>query len=86
MSLDKDLLSILCCPQTKQPVRLAEPDILARVNQAIRQGTLLNVGRKPVTEELQSGLIRSDNKVVYPVREDIPVMLIDEGISLEVLA
>jgi uncharacterized protein YbaR (Trm112 family) len=29
------------------------------------------------------GLVRADNKILYPIREDIPVMLIDEGIPLE---
>jgi uncharacterized protein len=36
-----------------------------------------------VAENLDGGLLRADKKILYPVREDIPVMLIEEGIPLE---
>ena len=39
-----------------------------------------------VSEPLDEGLIREDDKVLYPVREDIPIMLIDEAIELDTLA
>jgi uncharacterized protein YbaR (Trm112 family) len=86
VNLDKDLLAILCCPDTKQPVMLADDLLIERVNGAIDRGSLKNKAQKPVTEKLDGGLIRSDNKILYPVREDIPVMLIDEGIPLEQIA
>lgn len=82
-NVDKDLLAILCCPETKQAVTLADDQLIQKVNGAIERGTLKNKAQKPVTEKLDGGLIRSDNKILYPVREDIPVMLIDEGIPLE---
>ena len=31
---------------------------------------------------LEGGLLRADGKVVYPIRNGIPVMLIDEAIPL----
>ncbi|HRB81399.1 MAG TPA: Trm112 family protein [Nitrospira sp.] len=83
VNLDKDLLAILCCPETKQAVALADEQLIQKVNGAIERGALKNKAQKPVTEKLDGGLIRSDNKILYPVREDIPVMLIDEGIPLE---
>ncbi len=83
MNLDKDLLAILCCPETKQAVALADEPLIQKVNSAIERGALKNKAQKPVTEKLDGGLIRSDNKILYPVREDIPVMLIDEGIPLD---
>ncbi len=83
MNLDKDLLAILCCPETKQAVALADEQLVQKVNSAIERGALKNKAQKPVTEKLDGGLIRSDNKILYPVREDIPVMLIDEGIPLD---
>ena len=30
-----------------------------------------------------AGLIRSDKKVTYPIRETIPIMLIEEGIPID---
>ena len=83
VNLDKDLLAILCCPETKQAVALADEQLVQKVNSAIERGALKNKAQKPVTEKLDGGLIRSDNKILYPVREDIPVMLIDEGIPLD---
>ncbi|MGA6827656.1 Trm112 family protein [Nitrospira sp. NS4] len=85
MSVDKDLLAILCCPETKQPVSLAGTDLLTKLNDAVRKGNLRNTGKQPVTDELDGGLVRSDLKIVYPIRENIPVMLIEEGIPLEQL-
>ena len=86
IKLDKELLAILCCPETKQGVVLADDGLVRKVNEAIERGLLKNNAQKPVTEKLDGGLIRSDNKILYPVREDIPVMLIDEGIPLEQIA
>lgn len=82
VNLDKDLLAILCCPDTKQAVVLADDGLIQKLNGAIDRGVLKNKAEKPVTEKLDGGLIRSDRKILYPVRENIPVMLIDEGIPL----
>lgn len=86
VNLDKDLLAILCCPETKQAVVLADEVLIQKVNGAIERGVLKNKAQKPVTEKLDGGLVRADNKILYPVREDIPVMLIDEGIPLDQVA
>jgi uncharacterized protein YbaR (Trm112 family) len=83
VNIDKDLLAILCCPDTKQDVNLADEALIAKLNEAMSRGQLKNKGNKPVTEPLDGGLIRSDRKILYPIREDIPVMLIEEGIPLE---
>lgn len=81
--IDKELLAILCCPETKQDVALAEPSLIARLNERIARVELRNKGGQRVSEKLDGGLIRADKKVLYPIREDIPVMLIDEAILLE---
>jgi uncharacterized protein YbaR (Trm112 family) len=83
MSIDKDLLAILCCPETKQPVSLADPSLVKKLNEAAARGGLKNKGKKLVSEQLDGGLIRADQKILYPIRENIPVMLIEEGIPLE---
>jgi uncharacterized protein len=83
VQVDKDLLAILCCPETKLDVTLADDALITKLNDAISQGQLKNKVQKPVTELLDGGLVRSDRKILYPIREDIPVMLIEEGIPLE---
>ncbi|MGH7164263.1 MAG: Trm112 family protein [Nitrospiraceae bacterium] len=83
INLDKELLAILCCPETKQDVALAGEALIARLNDLIGKGQLKNKAGQLVTEKLDGGLIRADKKILYPVREDIPVMLIEEGIPVE---
>jgi uncharacterized protein YbaR (Trm112 family) len=83
VSINKDLLGILCCPDTKLPVMMAEADLVRKLNEAIARGGLLNKGKKPVVEQLEDGLVRADLKILYPIRERIPVMLIEEGIPLD---
>jgi uncharacterized protein YbaR (Trm112 family) len=81
--LDRELLAILCCPETKQDVQLAGDELILRLNEQIAQGDLKNKAGQPVREKLDGGLMRADKKVLYPVRDDIPVMLIEEGIPIE---
>ena len=83
MTVDHRLLEILVCPQTKQPVKVAGADLLERVNQAVAAGTLKNRGGETVRDPISEGLVREDGRVLYPVRDDIPVMLLDEAIPLE---
>jgi len=84
-SVDQELLDILVCPETKQPIRLAEADLLERVNAAIDSGEVVNRGGVSVSERLEGGLVREDDAVLYPIRDDIPIMLIDEAIPLGTL-
>jgi uncharacterized protein len=81
--IDKDLLEILACPESHQPLAIADAALLERVNSLIASGKALNKGGKPVAEKLTAALVRQDRKVVYPIRDDIPVLLVDEGIPLE---
>jgi uncharacterized protein YbaR (Trm112 family) len=79
----KDLLDILCCPETKQDITLVEGATIDAINRKIKDGTLKNRGGQFVKEPLDAGLVREDRKYCYPIREDIPVMLIDEAIPFE---
>jgi len=80
--VDQELLDILVCPETRQPLHRAGQDILDRLNIAAASGALVNRGGTRVTELVLEGLVREDGQVLYPVREDIPIMLLDEAIPL----
>jgi uncharacterized protein YbaR (Trm112 family) len=80
--LDPELLALLVCPETHQDLAPASPDEIARLNEAIRAGRLRNVAGAAVAEPVEGALVRADRAVAYPVRDDIPVMLVDEGLVL----
>jgi len=81
-TVSPELLEILVCPETKQPVALAPAALLASLNEKVRAGTLRNRGGQPVAAELQEALLREDGRVLYPVDDGIPVMLVEESIEL----
>ena len=82
MPVNPELLEILVCPETKQPVSLAPDDLLARINGEIESGSLRNRGGDVVSNTITEGLLREDGKVLYVVDDGIPVMLVEESIEL----
>ncbi len=83
MNLDPELWNILCCPETKQAIAPVDAASLALLNQKIAAGNVRNKGGSVVQHPLDGGLLRSDKKVLYPIRDTIPLMLIEEGIVME---
>ncbi len=85
MKLDKEFLEILADPETKLPLEMASDAMLENVNRRIAGGGLKNRGGQTVVEKIEAGLVaKTSARFLYPVREGIPVLLIDEGIPLEV--
>ncbi|MEC7348108.1 MAG: Trm112 family protein, partial [SAR324 cluster bacterium] len=71
------------CPDTKLNVDLAPAETVEKINLAIKENIVLNVDGQSVNDPLQDGLLREDDKIIYPVRDSIPVMLIGEGIPMK---
>jgi len=82
MSVSPELLEILVCPETRQPLSRAEAPLLERLNKEIEAKRLRNRGGDPVSQPIGEGLVREDGKVLYVVDDGIPVMLVDESIEL----
>jgi uncharacterized protein YbaR (Trm112 family) len=81
--IDTELLKILCCPETHQELRVADSALVEKLNQQVATGGLKNRAGQPVKKKLDGGLVRADEKFLYPVRQGIPVMLVDEAIPLK---
>jgi len=81
--MDATLLEILRCPETYQTLRVVDGVLIQSINDKIRAGALKNRGGQSVNEVIDSGLLREDQKFIYPVRGHIPVMLIDEAIPVQ---
>lgn len=80
--LDSELLKILCCPSTRQALREATAEELQALQAQVQAGTLKNKAGELVRESLESALVTTDGKILYPIRQNIPVMLVDESILL----
>ena len=80
--MDKRLLAILCCPVTHKGLSVARPDLLKKVNTAIGSGKVVNREGSTVDAILKEALVTDDSKLLYPVRDGIPVLMEAEGISL----
>jgi uncharacterized protein YbaR (Trm112 family) len=78
----QSLLGVLRCPETRQELRVAEPGLVRELNARAARGALKNRAGQAVGEALDSGLIRADGQFLYPIRRNVPVMLMDEALPL----
>ena len=82
--VDPGLIKILRCPETHQPVSEADAALMADLNSRIANGLVKNRSGKIVNEQIEGGLLRQDRQWIYPIRNRIPIMLIEEAIPLSV--
>ncbi len=83
--MNKNLLSILCCPITHKGLSLARRDVLESINKAIGDGKLSNRDGTVLEDSLREALVTDDGKLMYPVNDGIPVLLEGESVSLDQL-
>lgn len=81
--MDKQLLDILVCPVTGAALRRLEAAELDALNARIEAGKARYADGEAVADLLTAGLITSDDRTVYRVDDDIPVMLPERGIDCD---
>jgi len=81
MPIDGKLLEILCCPVSKTPLTRLPAGRLKTLNEAISAGDILYVRGEAVEQPLREALITEDSKVIYPVIDEIPILLEERGIG-----
>jgi len=79
--IDPVLAEMLVCPENHAPVKEASAALVEQVNAAIAGGNAKNLGGDAVTEAVDGLLVREDGLRAYLIRDDIPIMLIDEAIA-----
>ena len=82
MPINQELIDILVCPESRQSLTLAGPEEVASINQKIAKRELVNRAGAVVTQKIEGALVREDRQFFYPIRDEIPIMLIDEAIGL----
>ena len=80
--IDPNFLRMLICPGTKQPLRMATAEELAKVNRAVAAGTARNRGGAAVVTPVSEGLVTADGAAFYPVLDGIPILLTAEAVVL----
>jgi uncharacterized protein YbaR (Trm112 family) len=83
--LSRDFLAMVRCPENRTPLALADEALIARINRAIAAGRLKNRVGQTLGRSLDGGLVREDHAVLYPIIDQIPILLFDEGIFLNQL-
>lgn len=80
--VDPSLLELLACPETHQGLREAPRELLDRLNARIERGELKNRGGTQLRAPLSEALVREDGRVLYPVVDGIPMLLVDEAVEV----
>lgn len=80
--IDKQLLKILRCPQDQSKLSPADDQLVSKINLAIDGKHLVTVAGHPLKKHIEGGLIRESGDLMYPIFDQIPVMLPDEAIDL----
>jgi uncharacterized protein len=81
--ISDEILSILVCPESKERLTLADPSEVEMINNFLKGEGLQTVGGAAASKHEYDGfLVRADRKIAYPIKDGIPVLLIEEGVVL----
>ena len=80
--ISNELLSILKCPVTGSPLQLAEDQLVSKVNSAIDEERARSRLEQKVQEQVEGGLTTDEQTWMYPIRDGIPTLVLEEAIDL----
>jgi uncharacterized protein YbaR (Trm112 family) len=81
-----EVLALLRCPETQQPLALAPAELVAQVEAARSAGWLRNRAGNPSDMPIEGGLVRADEVLFFPICDGIPVLIASEAVVLPLAA
>ena len=66
MAVSQELLTILVCPETKQPVALAPTELVDTLNAHIQNGSLKNRMGEVVSAAMDAALVAKTSAIATP--------------------
>jgi len=81
--MDPSLLNIICCPVTRGKLSIATPEQLALINAEIANRTLKKLDGSTAEKPQSKALINATKTLLYPVEEDIPVLLESKAVNIK---
>ena len=81
--MDPNLLNIICCPVTREKLSIATTKQLEFINAEIANSTLKKLDGSIAEKPQSKALINATKTLLYPIEEDIPILLENEAIKLK---
>ena len=81
MIIEPKLLNTLVCPVTRLPVSILDDTRLGKLNELIQAGNVMSIGGEVISDPIEAGLITENGTTIYPVENNIPIMLEDRSIA-----
>lgn len=83
--MDRKLLDIVCCPVTRSSLELLPERELALLNDLIAAKRVKNREDAVVETPLDEALVTRTGKLIYPIRDGIPLLLEEQAMPLQQL-
>lgn len=80
--LNEVVISTLRCPENQASLSLADAQTIAALNNAQDKKQLRNRAGRLVEARFDGGLVRAGGEVLYPIVNQIPLLLVDEAILI----
>ena len=86
MTDQESIVEMLQCPVTSSPLSKASCSMIESINQQIGSGVIRDRSGNEVTVSLDAGFVNEDQSVLYPVRQGIIILSVDQAIETQQLS